>query len=151
MNDSLDNQKEQRRKLCPSSRAEKEGSQVFGIVTGAAHAPKVNYLKVTMAIDRGLLEQTNGVAPTEIFRIASPCQESSCAHFDGHLCRLSVRIIENLPKVSKNLPTCAIRKDCRWWNQEGENACLRCPQILTDTYCPTEIDIKIAIPHTAKN
>ncbi|WP_256973461.1 hypothetical protein [Nostoc sp. T09] len=33
------------------------------------------------------------------------------------------RIVEDLPGVVQ------IRSSCRWWQQEGKAACMRCPQI----------------------
>jgi hypothetical protein len=38
------------------------------------------------------------------------------------------------PAAVEALPPCPIRKDCRWFSQEGGAACLRCPAITTVTY-----------------
>jgi hypothetical protein len=32
------------------------------------------------------------------------------------------------------LPPCLIRKECRWYSQEGGEACQRCPGISTVSY-----------------
>lgn len=135
--------------LCPSGRAEVEDSRVFGIVTGSAQQPQVHYLKKTIPLDEELLEKTQSVTPTEIFRMASPCQEKQCSHFDGQSCRLAMRVVDHLPEVSASLPACAIRRDCRWWNQEGKAACFRCPQVLTDNYAASDLVAQVAAPQPA--
>jgi hypothetical protein len=32
---------------------------------------------------------------------------------------------------ARQVPACNIRRDCRWFRQEGRAACQRCPQIAT--------------------
>jgi hypothetical protein len=49
-------------------------------------------------------------------------------------CRLATRVVQILPAVVDALPLCAIRKDCRWFSQEGGAACRRCPDITTVSY-----------------
>jgi hypothetical protein len=39
-----------------------------------------------------------------------------------------------LPAVVDALPVCTVRKDCRWYSQEGGAACLRCPGVTTVSY-----------------
>jgi hypothetical protein len=36
--------------------------------------------------------------------------------------------------VVDSLPPCTIRKECRWFAQEGAAACMRCPEITTVSY-----------------
>ncbi|NCS45084.1 MAG: nitrogen fixation protein, partial [Microcystis aeruginosa BS11-05] len=50
--------------------------------------------------------------------------------------------------VTDILPPCRIRQNCRWWLQEGKAACLRCPQVVTDNYNPSEIFVKVAEPES---
>jgi hypothetical protein len=70
--------------------------------------------------------------PTTVFRFAAPCAESACVHFDGTDCRLAGRIVEHLSVAVDLLPACAVRSRCRWWQQEGRAACLRCPAVATN-------------------
>ncbi len=132
--------------LCPSSRPELENSKVFGIVTGTLEAPRVNYLSQTQPVTDELMALSDSVTPTEVFRTASPCVAKGCRNFDGKNCRLATRIIENLPPVVEKLPSCSIRSECRWWKQEGKAACMRCPQVVTDTYNPSKLISKVATP-----
>jgi hypothetical protein len=42
------------------------------------------------------------------------------------------------------LPPCSIRPGCMWWRQEGKNACLRCPQVVTETRHATDEQRQVA-------
>ncbi len=124
--------------LCPSARPESVDGVVFGIVGGTATAPRIAYLKQPLPVTNELMAKAGSVTPAEIFRTAASCVESGCQHFDGKDCRLSMRIVEKLPVVVEELPPCSIRRNCRWWQQEGKAACMRCPQIVTDNYSSSE-------------
>jgi hypothetical protein len=132
--------------LCPSARPESKDSVVFGIISGTVADPRVAYLKQPQSITEELIAKANPVTPTEIFRLAAPCITQGCQHFDGQDCRLATRIVEKLPTVTTELPACSIRRDCRWWQQEGKIACMRCPQVITDNYNPSELALKVATP-----
>jgi hypothetical protein len=124
--------------LCPSARPEMEDSVVFGVIVGTSDEPRLAHLVKPQPVTDNLLALAEPVAPTEIFRFAASCAGKGCQHFDGANCRLASRIIENIPAVTEALPPCSIRPSCRWWQQEGRAACMRCPQIVTDTYFPSE-------------
>lgn len=79
-------------------------------------------------------------------RMASRCMSNSCQHFDGHACRLAQRIVEQLPTVVEALPDCQIRPSCRWWQQEGAAAGLRCPQMVTENHYSSEIMQQVTTP-----
>jgi hypothetical protein len=126
------------RLLCPSAPAESEGGVAFGVVGGTARAPRVGYLAQTVPVNADLLNLAGPVAPTEVFRFAAPCAEHACQHFDGERCGLARRIVQQLPEVVPALPVCRVRSECRWWQQEGRDACLRCPQVVTLVQHPSE-------------
>ncbi|MBF2065172.1 MAG: nitrogen fixation protein [Calothrix sp. C42_A2020_038] len=124
--------------LCPSARPESSDGLVFGVVGGTVTAPRVSYLKQKLPITDELIAKASPVTPAEIFRTAASCATSNCQHFDGKDCRLAMQIVDKLPAVVEELPPCSIRRDCRWWQQEGYQACIRCPQIVTDQYSASE-------------
>lgn len=130
--------------LCPSARPEIAGSVVFGLIGGTVTEPKVTYLKQQLPVTDELLAKAAPVTPTEIFRTAAPCATKKCQHFDGQDCRLAARVAEKLPAIVAELPPCSIRRDCRWWQQEGKAACMRCPQIITDNYNPSQLMQEVA-------
>lgn len=131
--------------LCPSARPEIAGSVVFGLIGGTVTEPHVTYLKQQLPVTDELLAKASPVTPTEIFRTAAPCASKKCHHFDGKDCRLATRVAEKLPAVVAELPPCSIRRDCRWWQQEGKAACMRCPQIITDNYNPSQLMQEVAL------
>ena len=119
--------------MCPSAQPEVPGSVAFGVITGTADDPRVRWIERPVPVTPELLALTGPVASTQVLRIAAPCQEKACCHFDGTDCRLATRLVELIPAVVESLPPCRIRADCRWFLQEGGAACRVCPQIVT--YC----------------
>ncbi len=113
------------------------GSIVFGIVAGTADEPRVAWIERPVPVTGDLLALTAPLAPTQVLRIAAPCQEHACCHFDGTDCRLATRLVQLMPAVVDALPPCRVRPDCRWFLQEGKAACARCPQIVTYSVNPT--------------
>ncbi|MCP4423309.1 MAG: nitrogen fixation protein [Chloroflexi bacterium] len=133
--------------FCPSARAEMDGSLVFGVVQrNDEEAPRVGYLTEPIPVDDAIILLTEPVQATEVFRFAAPCAGGGCQHFDGAHCQLAQRVANRLPEVVEGLPPCRIRSFCRWWRQEGKEACLRCPQIITDNVQPTMLVRQIADP-----
>lgn len=132
--------------LCPSARPESVNSVVFGVIGGTVAEPRVAYLKQPQPVTSELLAKASPITPAEIFRTASACATKDCQHFDGQDCRLAMQIVEKLPAVAEELPPCSIRRDCRWWQQEGKAACKRCPQVITDHYNASELVVNVATP-----
>lgn len=132
--------------LCPSAQPIMANSVVFGIVAGTVAQPQLTHLVKAQPVTDELLALSHPVKPTEIFRFAAPCAKSACQHFDGSQCRLATRIVEGLPAVAEQLPPCPIRSSCRWWQQEGKAACMRCPQIATETFAPSELMLQASDP-----
>src|SRR5271154_2375501 len=124
--------------LCPSSQPEVEGVRVLGVVQHTASGPEVTYLDQPLFATPDVLAMAAPAQPTEVFRLAAPCQTSRCPHFDGTNCGLAARIVQILPAAVDRLPLCQIRPECRWFRQEGAAACRRCPQISTVNYNPSE-------------
>ena len=126
--------------LCPSAQHDAEEAQIFAVVGGTPTRPRAAYLDHAQPITDDLVNLTGSVAPAEVFRIAAPCAGSGCGHFDDvkHQCRLVTKTVRLRPVVVSQLPRCAIRSACRWWQQEGASACRRCPQIVTNNYAPDE-------------
>jgi hypothetical protein len=135
--------------MCPSADVDMAESAIFGIVIGTPEAPNLVYLDRVKPIPPELLALDSPVKPSEIFRIAATCVERGCKHFDGAECRLVERIVARLPAVVETIPDCAIRDRCRWWNQEGKAACLRCSQIVHDNYVSSDnLILEVADPQT---
>jgi len=119
---------------CPSARPEMPGAHLLGLVEGSAERPRLAYLRRPEPVREELLALAGEGSPTRLFRFAAPCAGHACQHFDGSSCRLAQRIVERLPEAVAAPPVCALRPACRWWLQEGEAACRRCPMVVTESY-----------------
>ena len=132
--------------LCPSAQPQMDGARLLGVVAQTDEGPRVAYLRESVAVDAALLKQTRAVPATQVLRVAAPCEQKRCAHFDGSDCRLAERIVHFLPAVVETLPACIIRAHCRWFRQEGSEACMRCPQVVTSTVDPSTVVAEVARP-----
>jgi hypothetical protein len=133
--------------MCPSAQPEIQGSVAFGIVGGSAENPRVAWIERPVPVTSDLLALASPIDPTRVFRIAAPCQEKACCHFDGTDCRLATNLVQLLPAVIETLPPCQIRPDCRWFRQEGGSACRVCPQVVTYCVEPSPLMNRAATPH----
>ncbi len=130
--------------LCPSARPEMDGAVIFGVVGGTPAAPRLAYLTAPVPVTPDILAAAHPATPAEVYRAAAPCAAAACRHFDGSACQLAQRTVRLLPMVVTALPPCRIRASCRWWKQEGRAACLRCPQVVTDDFAPTDLQREAA-------
>ncbi|WP_307152669.1 hypothetical protein [Rhodopseudomonas julia] len=120
--------------LCPSAQPQMQEAEVIGVQLRQEGVAHTAYLNARLPVTEDLLEQTAPLPPTQVLRFAARCEEARCRHFDGKDCRLAKRIVGGLSPAVDALPACVIRRSCRWFAQEREAACLRCPQI--STYLP---------------
>jgi hypothetical protein len=132
--------------FCPSALPHMEGCTVLGVVGGSSEEPRLAYLAEPRPVTPELLALAGPVPPTTVFRFGAPCAGHGCKHFDGVDCQLVTRIVQLLPPVVDGLPACHLRPECRWWQQEGKAACLRCPLIVTDVRNPSELMQQAAGP-----
>jgi hypothetical protein len=123
---------------CPSAQPNWEGSAVLGVVLGSVIEPRVAFLEKTLPVNDELLSQTAPVAPTEVLRFKASCIQGRCVHFKHRECTLVSRILEALQPVVEGLPPCEIRGSCRWFRQAGSQACVRCPQVVTNYAGPSK-------------
>jgi hypothetical protein len=103
---------------------------IFGVVGGSTAVSEVVYLSRALPVTEfhGDLQDMD---PTHVLRLAAPCEESRCVHFEGSRCTLGARIVEMVPAVVDVLPRCSIRSTCRWYAEQGGSVCMRCPQVIT--------------------
>ena len=133
------------RLFCPSAQPDMEDSRVLGVVEGSGDQSRVAYLNDNVAVTPEILALAGSVPATQVLRFAAHCEENKCRHFDGHKCQLATRIVQILPAVVDALPACQIRATCRWYQQEGRAACMRCPQVITQTLNPSEDFARAAV------
>src|SRR5262245_37750164 len=119
--------------------------RVLGVVQPDGPTPMVAYLNQHVPATPEVLALAAPLKPTEVFRLAATCAEHRCPHFDGADCRLATRVVKLMPAAVDGLPPCLIRKECRWYSQEGGAACRRCPVITTVSY-----DLSRSEEHTSE-
>ncbi|RSK47565.1 hypothetical protein [Hymenobacter rigui] len=117
--------------LCPSSTA-KPGAALFGIQDDTGH---IQYLEETVIIDQVFVDTARQQVrqPEERFRFASNCAKSGCGHWSlqNSNCGLVGKIVEAMNRqADATLIACAIRTRCRWYDQEGANACANCDEVV---------------------
>jgi hypothetical protein len=134
--------------LCPSAQPDWKGSRAFGVILGTTEEPRFVPLTETVPVTPELLKATEPALPAEVLRFAAPCARTSCQHFSNDRCHLAEKFSRRLPVVTAIGPPCPIRRECRWFAQEGTAACLRCPQVVTTNRSPTELMQATADPTT---
>jgi hypothetical protein len=130
---------------CPSAQPSADGL-VIGVVTGSAEKRRIGYLSEPRPVTEDVLALAAPADPGQVFRMAAPCMGDGCKHFSAGDCSLVKRIVAGLDPVVSALPPCQIRPTCRWYRQEGRAACLRCPQVVTNSYDGTEQQRQIVDP-----
>lgn len=134
------------KQLCPSAQPEMAGAQAIGLIDHTLAEPEVQYLERPLPASPDLLALAHPLQPTEIFRFSAPCQTKACSHWSGERCKLATRIVQQLPAVISVLPRCHVRATCRWYAQEGKEACYRCPQVVTQNESPSDSMRDAALP-----
>jgi len=134
------------RPLCPSAQPDWPSARIIGVVGGTPEQAHVAFLDQPAPASIELLSLAEPLQPTEVFRFTAPCASAACSHFGEGRCRLASKIVRLLPEVTSELPPCSIRRQCRWWAQEGSIACMRCPQVVTHDRLQSEAWQKAADP-----
>ena len=142
---------EAKRILCPSAPPDADGAVAFGVVGRRGNRSHVRWIETPQPVTPELLDKTGEADPRQVMRFAGACQEKACAHFDGKDCQLATRLVSMLDPVAGKPPPCTLRKDCRWFTQEGVAACRRCPQIVTQTGDPDKRMREAATPPRARS
>lgn len=116
------------RRLCPSGQPEMEGAEVFGLIDASGSETTTMYLEHRAPLTAELRALAAPLAPSQVFRFSATCQRQ-CIYWDER-CGLVDRVVELVPSSSLTLPRCQIRDDCRWFSQQGREACGRCPPMV---------------------
>ena len=120
--------------FCPSAWPELKESSVLGVVedkSAGLYQRKVAYLKTPGHMAQDEPEASDALS-TRDFRFAAPCMEGACRNWSGTSCQVAEHLVQIFPAVVDQLPACRLRPVCRWFDQEGGDACKRCPQVITD-------------------
>ena len=118
--------------LCPSSRCEK-GALLLGVILANG---SLSYAQQRITVDQEFVDSAaQGRSPERRFRFSSPCVKCACKQWAGDHCSVIGKVLSDSPVAAPDavdLPQCSIRKQCRWFAQEGAVACGICPLVITD-------------------
>lgn len=115
---------------CPSAQPDMFEAKPFGVIEGTPDEPRIAYLRADVVVDQEAVRALP-IDPVHVFRFSALCEESRCGQFDGTSCGLGKRVTTGLVPVVDALPPCQVRPTCRWYAENGRDACLRCPQVIT--------------------
>jgi hypothetical protein len=74
-------------------------------------------------------------SPEKRFRFTSACVENGCKQWTGSACGLIDKILTSFEPPEESIKTkCPIKKNCRWYFQEGEKACGVCTYVITENF-----------------
>lgn len=112
--------------LCPSAPLY-QGSRLLGVVKEDA----VDILSTPIEVDEFFARAANtGKEAEHKFRFVNKCVKSGCAQWTGSECGVIKRVLTAMEeKLEAELPNCSIRPECRWYAQEGANACKACTSV----------------------
>lgn len=114
--------------LCPSAPLYK-GSKLLGVMN-ANH--EVDILENPIEVDDVFIEAANtGKVAEQKFRFVNKCLKSGCKQWTGDSCGVITRVLSTIEEsiLKSDIPECSIRSNCRWFSQDGYNACKACPLI----------------------
>lgn len=119
-------------RACPSAPCE-EGALLVGVKSASG---RLAYIQPPTRIDAEFVERARAEGrPESRFRFSLPCSEAGCPQWTGTGCGVVDHVIEEqraAPAPAGPLPTCAIRRTCRWFSQRGPQACGVCPLVVAD-------------------
>lgn len=121
------------RPLCPSAPLY-EGSQLLGVVKPEGG---ISLLAQPLPITPGFVEAANEVGvPEARFRFVNRCVEKGCQNWSDGVCGVIKSVLARLDAAAQptDLPACGIRSNCRWYAQQGADACRVCPQVTYLNY-----------------
>lgn len=123
------------KRMCPSTPV--GNSTVFlGMITPAGRVAYITPAVPSENVLDTLPSDDAGGSLESRYRFAGPCVTSSCGFWNGDHCGLGARLAADHQKVAdpaeSELPKCAIRRDCRWFAEQGRSACAACSYVITD-------------------
>lgn len=116
------------KKMCPSY-VGKAGAQLFGVVNKDGKVQFITPLTVTEEF-LGLNKDKNSLE--QRFRFTGKCVEKGCAQWNNEesKCSLSQKVQDLDTHKNTELSYCPIRDHCRWFFQDGKEACYSCNEVI---------------------
>jgi len=118
---------------CPSSDCS-PGNLLIGVIGSDG---RVGHIRPPLTVDENFVQRASqGATPPEArLRFAGQCVEAACAQWTGAACGVIQGLLTATGEKTEEpretgIPVCAIRPSCRWFSQEGLDACRVCPLVV---------------------
>jgi hypothetical protein len=124
-------------RTCPSGHCT-PGALVLGVV----HDSTVRFVSPPLVVDEDFAARADPVTARQRFRFAEPCQEGACEQWRNGRCSVIDEVLSGTGApvtADKSLPSCPIRRTCRWFAQSGPAACHSCRLVITETFEAIEV------------
>ena len=111
--------------LCPSAPLI-PGAKLLGIVNAEN---EIDILTSPFEVTQDFIDSASKGRPIEErFRFANKCVKNGCQNWENNSCDVIKVVLDKVENKywAEHLPECSIRNDCRWFSQEGVNACKVC-------------------------
>ena len=119
-------------KTCPSSTLA-EDAVLLGLVN---ENNEIDFIENKIIVNNTFVAAAqNGTPAEQRFRFANKCVKSGCSQWTGSRCGVIDEVLNTIEEKywKDTLPNCSIRDNCRWFSQNGANACKVCSYVITDT------------------
>lgn len=124
-------------RVCPSSTLG-HATHLLGVVGPNG---RVHYVSPALPITPEFSDRVSAAgSPERRFRFAGPCVESGCQQWTGSRCgvidavvaQAETAVAGGIDGLDTPLRPCPVRRECRWFAQQGAAACHVCPLVATD-------------------
>lgn len=106
-------------KICPNSELGNSEDQIVGFYEGGS----LHFLDAP--IDHIEIDKSQ-----KNYRSINSCETKSCDNWNGKKCVVPDKLLFHIKESFLQLAQkCCIRKDCRWFHQEGIEICKKCPTV----------------------
>lgn len=113
--------------LCPSFAPTEPFGVIFATL-GSPEQPAYTPLSAPVPVTREHFNLHAPSHPSVFLRIAAPCIQGRCNNFHEGRCNFGEKVAK-AASPSRLLTECSIRPRCRWWWEQGSEACKRCSYV----------------------
>lgn len=112
-----------RKLMCPAA-AQDDATDTFGFFR--SDEGRVEFYAELIPLPEVLRGDRETPNPMDRMRLSAPCLTRKCVHWTGRSCRLGHAVAEVGGSMPTDQPACAVRSECRWFAENGGEACKSC-------------------------
>ena len=113
------------KQLCPSASITEKSAHILGILTKNL---EIHYVKDSIPVNNELKDILKKQPNLEgYFRFTAKCRH--CKQWQNNRCNVAY-FANKIADSTESIPHCRIKKNCRWFIQEGVSVCRSCKFIV---------------------